>query len=395
LVVGAPVEHRIQLVDSKQRPLPGARVVEDGREPRRLLGIADQEGIVRWVHAVGSQVPSRALAFAAGCAETEVGEGDWNAGAKPKAISMAVGKSVRGRLLQGDGVPAAAQPLLLEGSIPKGPDSSFFAVDGRLFTTADDGTFEVPGRTATHSYYLTTVLTPQQRVLLAGPGKAPVAAIALLVPPTDGAPADLGEMRLDRLRPIDVQVVGVDGSTPESVPIVVIPNPRKRIRHAPYRPLVSRTDGQGRLRLMATAGAECALWAMGQNGAAWAVVAPGGKERRLRLDAAHVLTLQVVEPGGKPLAGIQATVVLPEGTRIKGEAKALLPRVSDALFDRDFPGQQVVTDARGIAQLVMPFVGVGIDVVLQRGLESMRITLQADAFTPGKPTRVEFVPGRR
>jgi hypothetical protein len=159
--------------------------------------------------------------------------------------------------------------------------------------------------------------------------------------------------------------------------------------------LVARTDGQGRLRLMAAAGAECALWAMGQNGAAWAVVAPGSKERRLQLDAAHVLTLQVVEPGGKPLDGIQVTVVVPEGSRVKGEAKALLPRVGDAMFERDFPGQQVVTDARGIGRLVMPFVGVGIDVMLQRGRDSMRITLPADAFTPGKPTRVEFVPGRR
>jgi hypothetical protein len=394
LAVAAPVEHRIRLVDSKQRPLPGARVVEDGREPRRLLGIADQDGVVRWVHAPEARLPNRALAFAVDCAETEIGNSDWVEATlgEPKDKAMAVGTAVRGRLLVGDGVPAAAQPLLLEGSIALASGGTFFGVDARLFTTSADGTFEVPGRIASHSYYLTTVLTPPQRALLAGPSKAPVAAVALLVPPSGEAPADLGELRLDRLRPLDLQVVGVDGGISGPVAIVVIPHPRAGLGDAPHEPLAARTDRHGRLRLLATAGAECAVWAMGQNGAAWAIVKPGDKERRLQLDAAHALALQVVDPDGKPLTGITVHVVTPAGSPVGDEGKALLPRVRDAFMVHGFPGKQVVTDAQGLGQLVMPFAGVGIDVVFYRGRESMRITLSGAAFTPGQPTRVEFVP---
>jgi hypothetical protein len=189
--------------------------------------------------------------------------------------------------------------------------------------------------------------------------------------------------------------VGVDGGISGPVAIVVIPNPRAELGDAPHEPLVARTDRHGRLRLLAAHGAECAVWAMGQNGAAWAIVEPGDKERRLQLDAAHALALQVVDPDGKPLPGVTVHVVSPEGSPVGEEANALLPRVRDAFYVHGFPGKQVVTDAQGRGQLVMPFAGVGIDVAFYRGRESMRITLSADAFTSGQPTRVEFVPNGR
>lgn len=397
LAVGPRTEDAIRLVDAGQQPLRGARVVVEGREPQQLLGISDADGVVRFARAAGGKPPYRALAFADACAETVIDEDDWVATTEgaPKTKQLEAGATVHGRLFERDGVAAAAQPLLLEGSIATGQNSTFFGVDARLLTSADDGAIEVPGRIRSHAWYLTAVLTPQQRASLAGPTKAPVAAVALLVPPSDAEPADLGQLRLDRLRQIDVRVVGSDGGEPGPVPVVVIPNPLAQLRNAPHEPLAARTDRHGRLRLLTNEGVTCAVWAMGKTGAAWAIIQAGQPEHTLRLDAAHVLTLQMVDPERKPIAGILAHVVTPEGTPIGDGAAALMPRVHDAFMVHGFPWKQGYTDGQGIVQLVMPFVGVGIDVAFSLGSERMRHTIRGDEFGPGNPTVVEFVANGR
>ncbi len=392
--VGPRTEYTLRFVDADGKPVPGVRLAAEMQEPRDQLGTSGDDGVVRVLLAGDRKLHSRMIATGEACAETSIADGDLHATAdgKPSDKRLERGTTLRGRLLLGDDQPAANVALLLEGSICTGPGSTYFGVRTRVCRSDAKGTFAIPGRVDSHQFSVAAVLTPAQRARwMAEPKAAPVAPLALIVPPTTGAAhATARDIRLDRLAPIDLHVTGPDGGTPGPAHVIVSATSNAPFGGDVYWPLRATTDRLGRLRLLAVADAEVAVFVMTKAGAASLLTRAGAPPQELRLDSRRVVQVRIVDVEQKPMAGATVSIIGPQSAPF-GAQPGLAQAASRVFHVNAFPLRSAKTDDEGRVALVTPVDG-RLDVIVHRDGKSMRLNVTPVA---DKPLEITFEPNNR
>ncbi|MCA8978043.1 MAG: hypothetical protein KDC98_25175, partial [Planctomycetes bacterium] len=281
----------------------------------------------------------------------------------PPTLTLAPGRSVGGRVLLGEGEPLAAAPLILQGSIGTGRNTIWFGVDPRLFATAADGTFRIPGRKAGFPFRLSLVLSPAVRARLSSATKdgPPIWPLAMIGPEHGGALANLGDVRVDLLHALDIRVEAPDGTPPGSVRLAVVPLGAGS-DNVPHEPDVVRTDRHGRVRLLSAARI-LLVHATTRAGAAWAMVGSDQTGLVLRIDTAHAVRFRVVDLEGRPVSGAHVGLVGPQFPPATGPTAAMAQeRIRNFCSVHAVPYKSGRTDADGHVDLVMPAVDVQLDL---------------------------------
>ena len=255
------------------------------------------------------------------------------------------GQDVAGRVLSGAQKPMADLPLVLESSVQGGP-TSYIGWGTMVTRTAEDGSFMIGGRAANILFRVAAVLPITLRQTLSGPDAYPAAPVAMIRPAETPLAPSLGDVFLDDLDTLDVQVRNPDGTPPGSV--LLLWNTGTGPGMAPVRPVLLHTDRRGRLRLLSAGFDNHQLVAISERGAAVHCTTQGESELELELAAPARLRVQARWADGSPAGGVSVEVTLAGG------------RVANALhrdrMRRFCPGARATTDSEGRATLLAPCV---------------------------------------
>ena len=386
----APDAWPVRIVGVDGKPVAGAEIRAESRPPRRVLGVTDEDGKV-----VLPTAPYRSVVLAPGHAEGKLGGEEIRSGGGKVALKLVAGRQVTGRVTLGDEGLAGA-PIVLQASIGTGPSGSWFGVDPRLFRAAADGTFVIPGRCERFPFRLSLVLNPLQRARLTDPDGAPVWPLAMLYPERKGAPEDIGDVRVDQLRAIDVTVRAQDGTPPGSIRLVMAPMGDIG-RSAPHEPDVLRTDRRGRVRVLAADHGRMLVHATTRAGACWAVIEKGQKACDMKIDAAHAVRFRAQTPDGKPLVGAAVGLVAPN--QYLGQDPTLWAVVNvirDWCMVHAVPHKSGRTDENGYVDLVMPSLDSPLDLYVdhrEANIEA-RVQMVIDRERDRAPVVLEVSPKR-
>jgi hypothetical protein len=386
----------VRFVDRKAKPLAGIELFAESELPRTRIGVSDVNGIVRTAIAGLEATPITATeTLAADFAETGVNDGDFSYGDnETKAVTLAPGIAVHGRLLLGENEPMQGAVLLLNGEIEPNVNRNWFPVKERRLQSAEGGTFTVPGRVRGAPFRLVALLSPTQRAALA-PDKSSTQLWprAILVPETTNHRKDLGDIRLDKSALVDVQVLAADHSPPGSVKVIAVMAGAK----SPREPEQMCTDRHGRLRFLGPFKESFGVIAMTEHGAAVGVTTPQRRKLELTIDPRHAVRVRIVDEDGKPLPSAHAIAMAiepGEGATDSPEAKFVV-QVCNALQARAFPWTTGTTDADGCVQFVMPLLrfDMYLMVVTANGaMTGARVPIPLDRG-PG-PIDVVFTPDK-
>jgi hypothetical protein len=389
----------VRFVDDHNKAVANIDVITESRPipilPRERLGTTDKDGVLHTATA-GPEDLAKAAAevLTDGFAETWVRDVFKPAGEEPKSIVLSPGISPRGRLLLGDGMVAARTPLLLHAAI-RSDESTLNPLRERVLQTADDGALVLPGRVPGFAFHLTALLTPAQRATLS-PGKSapPLWPRAILRLEQDGESDPLGDLRLDQLAAVDIQVLADDHSPPGAVQLTALAVPKKNGFNWPNRPERMVTDRHGRLRFLLPRDSEIVVVAMTPRGAAMANTTPARRRLDLTLDPRHAVTLRLVDNEGKPLARAYVEVVVPVGQAETDDDAKVASVVRNSTSS--FPWHSGVTDSNGQVQLVMPLLGFSLDTAVKTDDQRWMRTLVRVPIDRGtEPVELVFAPNQR
>jgi hypothetical protein len=397
-------EYVLKLVDASKQPAAGVELFGD-REPRERLGVTGADGVLRVGLAQADRFPyyevtARAEAFA----ESRVEQDRFANGGEASPHELEPGVAVRGRLLLAEGRPAGRTTLLLNASIRTGDNSTYFGVGERVLEAAADGAFVVPGRVAGYGFRVTALLTPAQRAALsprkpaADESAPPLGPRAIVRFESAEAPADLGELRLDQLAPVDVRVRAADGSPPGPVQLVVLPV-TARDGNPPHYPERMRTDRHGGLRFLCAPGQDVAVFALTAQGAALGIASQAKRKLDLAIDPRHVARLRILGGDGEPLAGATVDLVAPQASASDGDEARVGNHVRDVYFVHGFPFKNGLTDADGRVTLVVPLQQAKLDLAIYVRDQDTRRSMRLDVPFPfaggDDPHEIQFVANSR
>lgn len=387
---------RMRFVDAATgNGVPNVRAVLNPRyDP--ILGAAprsDADGSVSVLFAnedPAVRLPHEACLIAEGFAEHSIQKISWRKGDPLETErSMRPGVTVRGRIRIGN-QPVSSLPLLLEASIGTSDGGSRFGVEPRVFRTAKDGGFTIPGRVGEYPFRVVAALSPGLRAKLSAddPRSPPVAEFAILAAERPGEPHDIGEVRLDRLRSVDVTIRGGDGAPPGSVSVLLMPliplDPLRQVtRSRPHVPVRVHTDRRGRSRVLVGDADRIFVFAADSEGAGWAVVDADDTAVNIRLDPRHRVGFRVTDEDGSPLADHSAGyVTMARGAvEIPSDVLSVARDMASALA---FPTKYSRTDENGIVTLIVPFLDIGYDfVVSSRDRKRARFHVRVPADREG------------
>lgn len=383
----------VPVLDKGGAPIAAASVQVDDAPFARVVGTTDADGKLELVAAGEVKMPRMTVLHGAHAEFPLDNDNVAVEGKQAESLDLVAGSVMRGRLLVGENQPLADAPLVLDGSIRNSDSGWWWGVHPRLLASAADGTFEVRGRLERFPFRLTAVLPAEVLAKLRGDHRTPLWPQAIVVPETADPTKDAGEIRLDRLAAIEVQVAAPDGTPPGSVPVAMFVVHEDGDKRWPVRALLARTDRHGRLRVLAPRGTEVAVFAATIAGSTFGLATAGGAPLQRTMDATQVVRLQVFADD-KPLVGARCA---PSSPRLVG-AKDDVARVKDILqepmVESWCPLLGGVTDTEGRLTLVSPVPGAQLAGFLS--IESKNMHLAIDTREPhDDPIRIEFVPGKR
>ena len=301
--------------------------------------------------------------------------------------------NVRGRLLLRAGRPLGGVPLILDSKtrIQRGMQIVFGTC--RLRTDAD-GTFVLPGREADLQFRVAAVLPLAVRAQLTRPDGYPVAPVALIRPARSETQENLGDLRVDELRTLDLRVRGPDGTPPGSVLIVWKPAPTVGA-NPPYEPLHLFTDHRGCVRLTAASFEGQVLVAVSKDGSvlhrldadpADGPRKPGERQLELQLNPRSALRIQATFPDGSPAKGVRVALGVRRGTL----EPALQQTVDELMDSRYFPLSVATTGPNGRATLVAPCAPEFCEVVFTptKGYRHTEVPPEESWGDPERPFRI-------
>ena len=258
------------------------------------------------------------------------------AGGTPElTLVMAPGHTGRGTLLLTEGQPLEDQELILFSSVQRGNNGGQIGIGPYRFGTDKQGRFRLRGRSGNYVWRLCTQLSPRQIGRLGLTGKYPIAPLVWLAS-LDGKTETEVALRLDRFVPVDLQILGRDGS----------PDPDARIwlgevekgSKAPHYPLRYRPNRLGRLRILLAPGSSVLVYVRGLRGAALQEIQVPKTARRtgwpleISLAQSRVLRGRVLDDRG--------TVV-----------QDAFVRVSQTKYDKETSGWRVLSNWQTMAML--------------------------------------------
>jgi hypothetical protein len=349
----------------------------------------DATGVVLAVFAdadaAAPRLPARCTILPPGAnAEFSLSPSSYRQGEPPVVVrELPPGQHLDGRLSWRADEPAGDVPLLVEGSVASGGGGVWFGIDPRVFRTAADGSFTIPGRSEQHSFRLTVALSPAARARLATGGDAtPVAPLAVLRWASGALPKTLGDVVLGRLLALDVAVREADGSPPGTTTVLL-----KELdggTSAPHDPVAVHTDHRGRVRVLVPDTANVLVHATTARGAAWQRLDAAQRSAELTLDARHVMRFRVVDGAGAPIPHATVTIVAPAG--IGGEVPNA---IRDMCLVNAFSRKTARADGDGLGELVTPVVDAMFDVSIVTPTGNRRIHVQWNG--PDGDRRIDLV----
>ena len=353
----------LELTDEKTgAPIADARILIETMPFDLQAHRSSDQGIVHAVYAhdveVVKRVPFRWLILPPANAEYSLNPTSYKSDDPPvMARQLPDGRTLDGRLLLA-GEPVASVPLMLDGSIGSGNGGSWFGVDPRVIPTDPNGTFHVRGRTERYPFRLIAALSPTMRKTLSRDKDWPVAPLAVLHWESSKLPAKLGDIHLESLRGIDVQVTQPDGSPTGSIPVLLT-----RVglgSDAPSDPVRVYTDRRGHVRVLAPSSDSVLVHAVTEHGAAWQRLDANSDTVDLRIDPNHVAKIQVVDQQGKPIAGGSLGIVTIDSW---GEGdKDLITSMGRMCMVHAFSRMRCRLDANGIGTLIVPMLNASLDL---------------------------------
>jgi len=225
--IGTPYRLRLRVLDSHGNPVPGAKVLVEAW-PGRLhrIATAGRDGIAAVVLAAVAAgrftefEPALVCVRADGHVDTWFGISKFlrQRDGKPsdEPVDVRFGDratfTIRGRLMLADGKPAADMPLLLFSAQAMEVGHSEPSYPVRVLQTDTEGRFAIADRDREAPYALTAVLLPQHKAVLPNQPRYPLANLAFLAVCRypSGERLDSSELRLDKLRAIDLQVLSAE-----------------------------------------------------------------------------------------------------------------------------------------------------------------------------------------
>ena len=383
---GARADLSLWVGSSPTTPLAGVELWAETGLTRRLLGTSDAHGTltVPLPESV-RDLPTDCVLRAEGFAERAYSARRPAFGRALPVAQLARAATVRGRLLFDENEPLVSVPILLEACVIAGRNSWSFTTPTRPFVTDENGGFAIPGRLHQHAFRLCALLDAATIERLSrDPDAAPLWPVALLRSERAEEPEDVGDLRLARLRTLDITVRSADGTPPGAMTIVAQPIMGTavvgtQLVTAPYRPEFLHTDRHGRLRWIAAAGTDIALWITTPDAGGFALADATATRVEIVMDPAHKLRLRLVDDAGRPIAG--ATFRM--GGALPGETTLALSdaigRMNNAFSLGAFEPVGIEADAHGELTIVVPMLDV---------------YLQARVRTAGKSHRVQFLAAR-
>jgi hypothetical protein len=392
-------EYALRFVDAGKDPIAGVEAITTTQWMSEKLGVTGANGLLRVPAADGSEILfSDVVARSAGHAEARVDADMFRKDDDdPKSVPLESGTLVHGRLWLREGHPAGRTVLLLNGSIKIGRNQSYFGVYARESSTEADGSFLVPGRVRGYPFRVTALLTPEQRAALSPDKSAPpLWPSAIVLPEVSAEPKDVGDLRLDRLVPIDVRVFAADHSPPGATKVIAFVVAPQTFDNWPARPECMITDRHGRLRLLAHRDCEIALLVMTQQGSALGFASADHRRLDLNLDPSGVAHLHIVDGENKPLIGNIVDIVGPLGAPSDPEVARVLPQVQQAFSSYSMPWRMGRTDGSGRIDLLMPLPGFDLNLVVY-GPDgtTMQKRLPLSPDRGAKPIEVVFTPDKQ
>lgn len=366
--VAAPRTATMHVVDAGGQPVVGGRLFDPSRSRERPVAISDDAGALRVVFPESGAVESRYSLLADTIAECKVGGNLFENGERATArdgevLDVGAAHVATGRLTAA-GEPVDGVALLLEGSMRISASSTWFSSPPRVLRTGEQGAFGVPGRSDAFRWRLSAVLSPALRDRFAPDEGTPLWPVALLVPESRTTGPALGDLTLEGLAPLQVQVLAADGSPPGSVELLLAVA-RPGGGKYPHAPILLRTDRHGRVAILLPRNESFAVVAMSSRGSSSGVGFAGNEVLELRLDPGNVVRVEVVDSGGKPVAGANVSA------RLAGEGDAklapFLGSLRAAYSVHAMPLARGETDENGRADLVVPLLPCGYFVSVRGG----------------------------
>lgn len=355
-------------------PIAAAEVrldrMPDGVAPTR----SDDKGVVHAVFAAGEQSPnvpgSWTILPPAANAEFALNVGSYKKNDPPVTTrKLPSGRRLDGRLQWSADEPAGGVALLVEGSVDNG-NGIWFGIDARVFVTAADGRFAIPGRTDGYPFRLSLALSPAMRARLAkGDDPAPVAPIAVLRWDTGALPESLGDIELGELVAFDIQVRQEDGLPPGCTHVLL-----KSVAGgtaAPRDPVAVHTDHRGRARVMLPSTAGVLVHATTERGADWQQLETDQRSVELTIDPRYVMRFRVVDAAGQPIPDASVNLVTTGFGFAAGPAH---DAIRDMCVVHAFPRKNGRAGADGVGTLVAPVLGSSLDLAITvSGREAKRV----------------------
>jgi hypothetical protein len=245
-------------------------------------------------------------------------------------------------------------------------------------------------------FRLTALLTPQQRAALSPQKTAPpLWPRAIVQLEHEGKFQPIGDVRLDQLASIDVQVFAADHSPPGAVQLIAMALCDHDNTNWPHSAEQMVSDRHGRLRFLAPADCELAVFAVAPNSAAFAIATPARRSLQLTLDPRHATVLRIIDDAGKPLAGARVNIVVTQDDDATGDATRVAAQVRSAYFMHVFPWHEGTTDGNGVVQLIDPVLGLSLDLeVYCDGYKPVRKTVKVPADRGSEPIELVLMPSK-
>jgi hypothetical protein len=226
------------------------------------------------------------------------------------------GFAIRGRLLAGEGVPAAGTSVSMHAMVSTGDDTwSGTPAPKVVLATDAAGRFEVPCCEPGLSYSLWAHLDARSYARLAHGKKGRLLRRVCLAAEADaGGGGDLGDVRLDKLEALEIQVLEADGSA--SAGALLLLETRASRGTLPMEPTSLVLDARGRGLLLAAPGTIVRLAAGSDAGYVAREVREdaAGQPVRLQLPTNVPIAGKVVDEKGRPMAGVRLSLA-PAGAR--------------------------------------------------------------------------------